>query len=160
VRTTRHGHAGIVRIYLCYGGHTHLRQKRISRERSSAKSPALALPYRLRTQLLYVHCRERIVAIKTFLSCLLSVSIQNQFIQPFFLQHALPPSQPRWWRLGFQSLHKHAGRASSILICLEVHVDPGRFACLLQDVTLLTWTSIRFLVVVKMYVSDFPIHCT
>jgi hypothetical protein len=86
------------------------------------------------------------------------------FLYPFkinlsntFSNMALPfQSHPRWWRLGSQSLHKHAGRASSILICLEVHVDPGRFACLLQDVTLLTWTSIRFLVVVKMYVSDFP----
>jgi len=48
------------------------------------------------------------------------------FLYPFkinlfntFLQHsiALPPSQPRWWRLVLQSLHKHAGRASSRGAC-------------------------------------------
>jgi hypothetical protein len=41
------------------------------------------------TQSLYLHCRERIVAIKTFLSYLLSVSIQNQLIQHCFFQRVM-----------------------------------------------------------------------
>jgi hypothetical protein len=135
----------------CLEDITHLRQKRISRERSSAKSPALALPYRMRTQLLYVHCRERIVAIKTFLSCLLSVSIQNQFIQ-YFSQHgiALPispsmvapgfPVVTQACRAGFidPDLFRGACRPRSVRLpsprCNAVDLDEYSFSCRREDV--------------------------